>query len=127
EVSNRGIEFTLETQNIRNANFTWNTNFNISFNRTKTIKLNSGQPFMRTDPAWDVQFMDTEYQYITEVGQPVGMIYGMVFDGIYQVDDFNYEEGTYTLKEGIATHSTTPKPGMVRFKDVNGDGIINPD
>lgn len=127
EVSNRGIEFTLETQNIRNADFTWNTNFNISFNRTKTIKLNSGQQFIRTDPQWDVQFTQSEYQYLTEVGQPVGMIYGMVFDGLYQVDDFIYDNSTYTLKEGIATHETVTKPGMVRFKDVNGDGIINQD
>ncbi len=127
EVSNRGIEFTLETQNIRNANFTWNTNFNISFNRTKTIKLNNGQQFIRTDPSWDAQFMQTEYQYITEVGQPVGMIYGMVFDGLYQMDDFTFEDNTYTLKDGIATHVQVTKPGMVRFKDVNGDGVINSD
>jgi len=127
EVSNRGIEFTLETENIRNANFTWSSNFNLSFNRTKTIRLNSGQLFIQTDPQWDVQFMQTEYQYITEVGQPVGMIYGFVFDGIYQMDDFTFENGTYTLKEDIPTHVQVTKPGMVRFKDINGDGIINPD
>ncbi len=127
EVSNRGVEFTLETENIRNANFTWRTNFNISFNRTKTIHLNNGQQFIRTDPEWDVQFMQTEYQYITELGQPVGMIYGMVFDGIYQVDDFVFEGGNYILKEGIPTHVSVTKPGMVRYKDVNDDGRISPD
>jgi len=127
EVSNRGIEFTLESQHIRNANFTWSTNLNISFNRTKTIQLNSGQNEIRIDPQWDVQFMQTEYQYITEVGQPVGMMYGFVFDGLYQVDDFSFQNGTYTLKEGIPTHVSVTKPGMVRFKDVNGDGIINQD
>ncbi|HLT86369.1 MAG TPA: TonB-dependent receptor [Sphingobacterium sp.] len=127
EVSNRGIEFTLESQNIRNANFTWSTNFNISFNRTKTIQLNSGQNEIRTDPQWDVQFMQTEYQYITEVGRPVGMMYGFVFDGLYQMDDFIFQNGTYTLKEGVPTHSNVTKPGMVRFKDTNGDGIINQD
>src|SRR5690606_16762641 len=100
-------------------------NFNIAFNRTKTIQLNSGQNEIRTDPQWDVQFMQTEYQYITEVGQPVGMMYGFVFDGLYQMDDFSFQNGTYTLKEGIPTHVSVTKPGMVRFKDVNGDGITN--
>ncbi|SFC00642.1 TonB-linked outer membrane protein, SusC/RagA family [Parapedobacter composti] len=125
EVSNRGIEFTFESQNIRKSDFVWRTNFNIAFNRTKTIQLNSGQQQILTDPEWDVQFMQTEYQYITRVGQPVGMIYGFVFDGIYQVDDFLFEDGAYRLKEGIPTHQSVTKPGMVRFKDINGDGVIN--
>src|SRR5690606_18676275 len=82
---------------------------------------------IHTDPQWDAQFMQTEYQYITEVGQPVGMIYGLVFDGLYQMDDFTFEDGVYTLEEGIPTHVQVTKPGMVRFKDINGDGSINPD
>src|SRR5690606_12742872 len=96
-----------------------------AFNRTKTIQLNSGQQQILTDPEWDVQFMQTEYQYITRVGQPVGMIYGFVFDGTYQVDDFLFEDGAYRLKEGIPTHQSVTKPGMVRFKDIDGDGVIN--
>src|SRR5690606_18289208 len=89
EVSNRGFEFTINSQNIRKQNFRWETNLNITLNRTKTIRLNEGQERLLTDPNWDNNFMQTEYQYITQVGQPVGMIYGMEFDRIYQLDDFN--------------------------------------
>ncbi len=128
EVSNRGAEFTFNSHNIRNKNFSWTTNLNVSFNRTKTIKLNSGQDRILTDPEWDLQYMQSEYQYITQIGQPVGMMYGLEFDGIYQVDDFNLNNGnTYVLKPGLPSYNASMKPGMVKFRDLNGDGIVNTD
>ena len=38
-MENKGMEFTLNTANIKNENFTWNTNFNISFNKNKVNEL----------------------------------------------------------------------------------------
>jgi len=125
QVSNRGAEFTFSSQNIRKKNFSWSTNFNIAFNKTKTIKLNSGQEQILTDPQWDLQFMQTEYQYITRVGQPVGMMYGFEFDGIYQVDDFVLNNGAYQLKDGVPSYRTVMRPGMVKFKDLNKDGVVD--
>lgn len=128
EVSNEGIEFTLSSRNIRNERFRWDTDFNISFNKTRTEKLNSGQNEILIDPGWDRQFMQSEYQYITRVGHPVGMMYGLEFDGIYQVEDFLLtNDGDYQLKEGIPGYRTVMRPGMVKFKDLNGDGVINED
>lgn len=125
EVSNRGAEFTFSSRNIVKRDFNWSTNLNISFNKTKTIKLNEGQEQILTDPQWDLGFMQTEYQYITKVGQPVGMMYGLVFDGLYQVDDFVLNGGTYQLKNGEPSYRTVMKPGMVKFKDLNNDGVID--
>ncbi|WP_327138713.1 TonB-dependent receptor [Niabella yanshanensis] len=127
EVSNRGLELTFDGQLVRKKDFTWISRINVSFNRTKTIHLNTGQSRILTDPQWDLQFTQTEYQYITQVGQPVGMIYGLQFDGIYQVDDFTQSGTSYQLREGIPSYQTNMRPGMVRFKDLNGDGIINSD
>ncbi|MFT4092935.1 MAG: TonB-dependent receptor [Niabella sp.] len=128
EVSNKGLELTIDAQIIKKKNFNWTSRFNISFNRTKTIKLNSGQDQLLTDPRWDTQFMQTEYQYITRVGQPVGMIYGLQFDGIYQLDDFiQTANNSYQLKEDVPSYQTNMRPGMVKFKDLNGDGVINTD
>lgn len=128
EVSNEGMEFSLSSRNVRSSNFRWDTDFNISFNKTKTVKLNHGQEELLIDPNWDAQFMQSEYQYITRVGQPVGMMYGLEFDGIYQVNDFLLtNDGGYELKEGIPSYRTAMRPGMVKFKDLNGDGIIDQD
>jgi hypothetical protein len=58
-------------------------------------------------------------------------MWGLVNDGFYTTDDFNYDPSTkiYTLKTGVANGSsitsTLPMPGGIKFKDINGDGVIN--
>lgn len=130
EVQNQGIELSINTTNISTKTFKWSTAFNISFNKNKTIALNSGQEALYTNPDWYFRFK--EYQYITKVGEPVGMIYGLRRDGVYQFEDFNYDEttGKYTLKEGLPNNGKTVVPGSVKFKDISGldgnpDGTIN--
>lgn len=39
KLKNEGIEFELRTTNLRTENFTWTTNFNISFLRNEVLKL----------------------------------------------------------------------------------------
>lgn len=120
----RGIEFALNTINVRNADFSWNTNFNIAFTRTKVLKLSDGEKSLITD-SYDDRFQD----YILQVGQPVGTMYGYVQDGLYQVADFDYDTGagTYSLKPGVIEDQITVQPGFIKFKDLNGDGKITPD
>lgn len=131
EVTNEGFEFTINTVNVKTKNFKWDTNFNISFNRTNTVKLNNGQTEILTDPEWDTQFMQNEYQYVTRVNNPVGMIYGLEFDGIYQLEDFVLANGGISsLKPGVPSYRTQMKPGMVKYKDqltvdTNGDGVVD--
>lgn len=65
------------------------------------------------------------------VGQKIGEIYGYVTDGYYTNDDFvtgtlntNLQNGT--LKPGVVTvQGVNPNPGDIKYKDLNGDGIIN--
>lgn len=138
EVQNSGIELAINTVNFKSKKFSWNSSFNISFNKNKTVKLNSGQDYILIDPKWDTGYCQTEYQYITKVGQPVGMIYGLEFDGIYQMDDFTWDNmNTYTLKPGEASYAGLVHPGQPKYKDQltidtnndgtldAGDGIIN--
>ena len=39
ELRNRGLEFEINTTNIKRKNFSWETNFNISFQQNKVLKL----------------------------------------------------------------------------------------
>lgn len=41
-VRNRGIEFNIVSQNITKENFTWETSFNMAFNRNKVLELSDG-------------------------------------------------------------------------------------
>lgn len=127
KVQNRGFEFNLNSKNIEKDNFSWTTSFNISFNKNKTLALNNGQTEILIDPQWSSE-SGTEFQYITRVGQPVGMIYGLQFDGIYQPEDFIYDNALQMtrLKDGIPDNGALPvAPGSVKFVDQNGDGTIN--
>ena len=126
EVSNTGLEITINTKNIQKKDFQWDSSFNISFNKNKTVKLNDGQDAIYTDAQYT--YTQNEFHYITKVGQPVGMMYGLQSDGVYQNEDFDWstEDGSFTLKEGIALNGRDKvAPGAAKFIDQNGDGVIN--
>lgn len=127
KMQNRGLEITLETQNIKTKDFTWSTNFNISFNRGKIKELNAGQETLLSTVSFDNGYQTPSY--IAQVGQPVGLMYGFVYDGTYKYEDFDKTaSGDYILKANIPNNGgdrTAIKPGTAKYKDINGDGVVN--
>ncbi len=125
--SNKGIELQVNGTPIQNKNFSWSTNFNISFNKNRVESLGDYQKSFLINSGWAGTNVPADY--IVSVGQSVGKIYGLVNDGFYTLDDFTYSAGVYTLKSGIPTNqsitSLAPKPGVIKFKDLNGDGIVD--
>ncbi|NQX38309.1 TonB-linked outer membrane protein, SusC/RagA family [Pedobacter steynii] len=127
ETSSKGVEFTLNSVNVKNDQFSWNTSLNIAFSRTKVIKLSNEENSLLVS-SYNSAFND----YILQVGQPVGMMYGYISDGLYQVNDFNYNPATnaYSLKPGIVNNGNVVQPGFAKYKDLSGpqgtpDGLIN--
>lgn len=130
KLSNEGIEFTLNTINIQTKSFSWQSNFNIAFNRNKVLELADNQQ-SKIDNASGFETQFTSPLYIAEIGKPSGMMFGHVWDGNYQYADFdNPAPGIYILKSSVptngpATGRATIRPGDVKYKDLNGDGIID--
>ena len=126
--SNKGVEIQLGATPLSAKNFTWNTNFNIAFNKNKVESLGGIQSQTRNS-GW--QGSDGVDDYLVKVGQPVGLMYGFVTDGFYKIDEFNYNSitQTYTIKPGIAVNGVygAPQPGSLKWKDLNGDGVITAD
>lgn len=126
KIQNKGIELSLNSTNIQTKDFTWQTNFNISFIKNTLKGLASGVESMYARSGFDSNF--TAYDYIATVGQSLGLIYGYEFDGIYQSSDFNRTpSGQLVLKEGVtnnARYNGTLQPGVVKYKDQDGDGVI---
>ncbi|KAF2330718.1 TonB-dependent receptor [Flavobacterium daemonense] len=128
-MENKGLELTLNTQNINNKSFAWSTSFNISFNKNKILALNDGETEILRTAGYDPSIFYTK----SAVGQPLGEMYGYVFDGTYKYSDFNSTVSstgvtTYTLKPGIITNgkgANLIQPGDIKFKDVNGDGAFD--
>jgi TonB-linked SusC/RagA family outer membrane protein len=107
QVRNSGVELELSTVNIDRA-FKWNTSFNISANKNKVIKLGpDGSP---------VYGESTGYRLtITEIGKPIGSYYLFEQDGVFKNQS---ELDTYP-------HYLRQNVGDIRYKDINGDGVIN--
>lgn len=62
-----------------------------------------------------------------KVGAAINSFYGYKMDGIYQISDFNYDGSTYTLKPDVVSVSNyKAQPGDIKFKDLSGDGIVDP-
>ena len=127
KIENKGLEINVNTVNIQKRSLSWQTDFNISF-ITNTLKsLQSGANSMYAASSFNSNF--SGYDYIATVGSSIGQMYGYVFDGVYQSSDFNVTpDGKRYLKEGvveISPHSGRPvEPGMVKYKDIDGDGVI---
>lgn len=129
KTSNKGVEIQLNAAVVKKTDgFNWNANFNISFNKNKILQLGTGQKFFFPAASWGVSGQPTDY--IERIGDPVGAMWGLVTDGFYKVDDFNYNTstGVYTLKTGVVTNVGIigpVQPGSIKFKDLNGDGVID--
>ena len=129
KIQNKGFELNVNSINIQTRDFTWNTNFNISFIKNTLKSLASGVDAMYARSGFDSNF--TAYDYIAKVGESLGLIYGYEFDGIYQSSDFYTKPGdpTLYLKDGVVNdprYSTKEplRPGVVKYKDQDGDGKI---
>lgn len=126
KVRNDGIELTLNTVNIDNKDFKWSSNFNISFNKNKVLELAENQTSLLSTATFDQNF-NSQPNYIAKIGQPMGMIYGYIYEGTYKYDDFDKSGSSYTLKGNIPHYvsESNTQPGMPKYKDLNGDGIID--
>ncbi len=127
-LSNRGLELTLETLNVKTPKFQWTSSFNIAFSRNKILSLVDGQHNLLRSVNWEQKY-NSDYPYISQVGNSTGMMFGFLYEGTYKVEDFDIKNGSYVLKDGVAYHTSVNKstiqPGDPRYADMNGDGEVD--
>lgn len=124
ENQNKGIEASVSIDILRKESANVNFAFNIGFNQNRINDLGSleAQNYAST---WN-SAIPADFQLA--VGQPIGQIFGFKNAGRYEVSDFNYANGVYTLKAGVVNSSTivgTLRPGMMKLEDLNGDGQVD--
>lgn len=111
EINNRGFEISLNTTNVDNDDFTWNTNLNFSRNKNQVVALiNDADLFGNAAPS----YFSHDRSYVLRVGEEVGLFWGYEYAGVYQGADL--PAGTQTLAGGVA--------GDPLFTDTDGDGEI---
>ncbi len=130
--SNQGVELGLSAVVFDRGDFSLSANFNIGFNSAKIEELDgTNERFFQSN--WASTDLRDRDDYYIQVGGKVGDIYGYVTDGYYTTSDFAaYDESTmrYVLNEGVPDASATVgntniRPGFLKLKDLNGDGVIN--
>lgn len=126
KIKNEGLEFSLNTVNIKTPSFKWESNFNISFNRSKILALTESSTLFSSVSGG---FSPAPNLWAAKVGQSISVFHGYVFDGVYQFEDFDSPApGTYSLKLNVPTNGNTRaaiRPGDIKYRDLNGDGVVN--
>lgn len=130
--SNKGIELGLTAYLIDRGDFSLSANFNIGRNKALVEKLDGTESrFFQSN--WASTDLRDQDDFYVKVGGTLGDIYGYVTDGYYSTDDFSAYDAVarkYILKENIPNDggvigNTNLRPGFLKLKDLNGDGLIN--
>ncbi|MBO9152358.1 SusC/RagA family TonB-linked outer membrane protein [Chitinophaga sp. GCM10012297] len=127
KVRNQGLEISLFANVVKGHDFNWNSSFNISFNRNKVLELAENELSMLTTQYWGDDWVLIP-AYIAKVGAPVAQFYGHVSDGVYKYSDFDKVGGNYILKDNVTANGevrTQVQPGDIKYKDLNGDLLID--
>ncbi|MGD8427690.1 MAG: TonB-dependent receptor [Balneolaceae bacterium] len=115
EIQNKGAELTVSTKNLQ-GEFSWNTDFNISYNQNKVVSLNDTIPL----PSGNIDFNYNVARI--EADHPVNAFYGYVTNGIFQTQQ---EVDNYAVQVPGADPFNRTSPGDIKFVDLNNDGVID--
>lgn len=120
-IENTGLEITLNTHPIV-GKFEWDSDFQISFNKNKLKSLQG------TASAAIVGYGQwSDVVSMTNVGESLFNFYGYVTDGVYK-DLADLQTSPKPAKypaDGVFNRSNTVWVGDIKYKDLNGDGVIN--
>jgi len=110
---NRGVELSVRWNNQVSEKFSYNVGFNTNYNQNKILDVDAigAQIYAGNLPVGGVQTT------LTRPGLPIGSFYGYVVDGIFQTQDEINASAQRTVA-GL-------KPGSFRYRDLNGDGVID--
>ncbi|BBD46388.1 TonB-dependent receptor plug (Precursor) [Petrimonas sp. IBARAKI] len=97
-IQNKGIELTMDAR-VLEGDFSWNLNGNISFNKTKVVKLYGGKDIYG---GYEDMLIIADNLNLLREGESMGIFYGYISDGY---DDKGFE----------------------KYVDLNSDGVVNAD
>lgn len=106
-MKNSGIELSLSGDVLKYGKFVWNLSGNFATLKNEVVSLGTSPQILYGGAGF------ISNAAIIQVGQPLASYYGYIVDGVWQTgDDFSQTQ-------------TGVKPGDVKYRDLNGDKIIN--
>lgn len=117
-IHNEGFEIELNTANLTGA-FQWNTSLNVSYNKNEVRSLG-----IDDTPIYS-GFDSRNHSNILMVGKPINTYYMYDAIGVWQtqkeIDDYSAVHGG----KPVTFEGKTIKPGDIRYRDVNNDGVFD--
>ncbi|MBM6673085.1 TonB-dependent receptor [Marseilla massiliensis] len=138
QTSNKGIEISLSGEIYKDKDWNITAGMNINFNKGNVDELADNVTGLYSS-SWCGSSSFPGNDYILKEGSPVGIVRGYIYDGFYTTDDFNYVNGQYILKEGVADlgsfinpvhgvdrpEGQNAYPGLPKYRDMNDDKVID--
>lgn len=138
QTSNKGIEISLSGEIYKDKDWNITAGMNINFNKGNVDELADNVTGLYSS-SWCGSSSFPGNDYILKEGSPVGIVRGYIYDGFYTIDDFNYVNGQYVLKEGVADlgsfinpvhgvdrpEGQNAYPGLPKYRDMNDDKVID--
>lgn len=108
-VLNQGVELELNIKAIRSENFVWDIAGNVATLKNEVLDIGDRGDIIRGGQSQIPDFS------IVRPGEALDSYYGFIVDGVWQEnDDFSVTESQVS-------------PGDMKYRDINGDGVINSD
>ncbi len=121
-IENKGLEITLDTHPVQLKDFSWDSNFQISFNRNKLLSLTD------TENASLIGYGQwSDIVCVSEIGKPLYSFYGYKVAGVYKdLDDIqNSAKPAKYPSDGVFSRGNTVWVGDIKYEDINKDGVID--
>ena len=111
KVNNKGLDMSLELNRQFNSNFFLAVRGNLTYAVNKILEQDEPSTVVGTPRS--------------STGKPVGQIFGLIADGLFTEADFE-DVNNGVLIKSLPTHTYgIVRPGDIKYKDLNGDGIVN--
>ncbi|MGO4822656.1 MULTISPECIES: SusC/RagA family TonB-linked outer membrane protein [unclassified Flavobacterium] len=121
-MSNKGYDITLGYNTKGNSGFNWSSSLVFSHYVNKLVDIQNGIILTQ-------QVNTNGYQPVvatnTVVGKPIGMFYGYIAEGLFN-DMATLNAAPLQFGQTVGTGAGQTYLGDVKYKDVNGDGVIDP-
>ncbi len=113
-VKNSGVEFAINSKNLKGGDLTWTTDFNITFNTNKVLDIGTNAVGDPLELPGSTLPLSGNIANLTVAGRPVGAFYMYEFEGIWQLGE-----------EAEAAAFSNSVPGDPKYADLNNNGIFD--
>jgi TonB-linked SusC/RagA family outer membrane protein len=126
KTENKGIDIQLNARPVVTKDFSWNSALTISLNRNKVVALNDDSQVLYGSIDWYAPFQTAT---MFKVGEAMGVFYGYETEGLFTDEADIRSHATQT--GGTEPYSNRIDKdsgcwvGDIKFKDQNGDGVID--